>query len=181
MDSDRQDYYLTLSKLAFAKKNFSEAKKLIDVVKDIPIKKKEDRDKFFVYLSSVSEKNGDFDTAIQILENYHNASESKGDKDQIYILSRLFHLYKGKGLSDKAIDTGKKLLADYAGKYKLDKERYDLGELYLQNDNRDAAQKVWKDLDKNSLWKKMAKNKLESESWKQSAENSMGRIPAMAK
>lgn len=178
-DSDRQDYFLTLSKLEYGNKNYQKAKELMELVKDIPILKKEKRDKVYVYLSSVYEKNREFDKALALLENYYNQSKKLEGGDNIYILSRLFNLYKGKGFNEKAIQTGEELLAKYSKDHDLDKERYDLGELYFNQKNTKRAQKVWKDLKKKGVWTEVAKNKMEAKGWKSSTREKLDRIPAM--
>jgi len=177
--AEKIDYYSILSKLEFAKKNYVKAKDLIELVKDIPIVNKEKRDKHYVYLSSVYEKNKEFDKALGLLESYYKDSESRGEVDDIYVLSRLFHLYKSKNRVDQAIRTGEKLLAKYSNNNDLDKERYDLGELYFNQQNEKQAKKVWKDLGKKSVWKKIAKNKLETGAWQSRANKNIDRLPAM--
>jgi|GEM_PF-2998604 len=178
---EKHDYYVTKSKIAFDKKDYEQAMKLADSVRDVPIPDKEKRDKYFVYLSNVYEKNQRYGDAIDILEKYYDDSLKRGDNDQIYVLSRLFHLYKEKGMADKAIDTGEKLLSKYGSENDLDKERYYLGELLYQQKKVDKAKLVWKELEKKGLWSELAANKIASQDWKQQTEESMNRIPAMAK
>ena len=173
------DYYLTLSKLAYDSKKYERALKLVKLISDKEIKDPVKKQKFNVYLSQVFERNEKWDKAIDILEGYYK--KNKGEQDQVYILSRLFNLYRDKGLKKKAIESGEKLLAEYSSKYDLDKERYYVGELHYESNNRNRAQKVWKDLTKKSMWVELAKNKMESDDWKKKTNDSMKRIPAMAK
>ena len=174
------DYYVTLSKLSFDAKDYKNALDLVLVARKVEISDKEKRDKFHVYLSRVYEKNGQFDEAIAFLEKYYDESKSKGDRDQIYVQSRLFHAYKEKGMVEKAIETGEQLLADYETKYDLDKERFHLGELHYMNNSLNKAEKVWKDLDKKGVWAELARNKVEADQWSKQTNESLKRIPAMA-
>lgn len=173
------DFYFTLSKLSFDSKNYADALKTMNLADESIIEDPEKREKFNVFLSEVFEKNGQFDKALGILEKFYE--KYKGEQDQVYILSRLFQLYRSKGLNQKAINTGQTLLADYSTKYNLDKERYYLGELLFNENQGKEAQRVWKDLTKKSMWSELARNKQVSDEWKQEQNNKINRIPAMAK
>lgn len=175
----KTDYHYTLSRLSFDNKNYEDALKTISLVDLDNIEDPEKREKINVYLSDLYERNKMFDKAISILEQFH--AKNKGDQDKVYILTRLFHLYRDKGLSDKAIKTGQELLNDYGNKYNLDKERYYLGEMHFAANNLKEAQRVWKDLTKKSMWSELARNKEVSDEWKQKTNDSIKRIPAMAK
>lgn len=173
------DFYFTLSQLSFEQKNYPDALKTALLVDEKVIEDPEQREKYNIFLSEVYEKNQKFDKAIDILEKFY--TKFKGEQDQVYILSRLFQLYRSKGLKDKAIETGETLLADYASKYNLDKERYHLGELHFNNNNSKQAQRVWKDLTKKSMWSELATNKQVNGNWQKETDNKINRIPAMAK
>jgi tetratricopeptide (TPR) repeat protein len=173
------DFYFTLSQLSFDNKNYADALKTMNLADESVILDPEQKEKFNVFLSEVYEKNGQFDKALSILEKFYE--KHKGEQDQVYILSRLFQLYRSKGLKDKAISTGETLLADYGAKYNLDKERYYLGELLFNGNKEREAQRVWKDLTKKSMWSELARNKQVSDNWKQEQDNKINRIPAMAK
>jgi TolA-binding protein len=175
----KADFHFTLAQLSFDAKKYDESLKTIELVDSSIIQDPEKREKFNVFLSEVYEKNRMFDKALSILEKFYE--KYRGEQDQVYVLSRLFQLYRSKGMKDKAIATGETLLTDYTGKYNLDKERYYLGELYFNQDNEKEATRVWKDLTKKSMWSELARNKQVSDGWKQEAENKMNRIPAMAK
>lgn len=178
-EQSKVDYYYTLSRLSFDGKNYADALKTALQVKSDTIEDLEKKEKFNVYLSEVYEKNKKFDKALSILEKFYE--KFKGEQDQVYVLSRLFKLYRNKGMGEKAMKTGNQLLADYSKKYNLDKERYYLGELYFNSKNRKQAQKVWKDLTKKSMWSELARNKAVTGDWKKKTEDSINRIPAMAK
>ena len=175
----KADYHLTLSKLSYDNKQYESALKTVSLVNPENIKDPVKKEKFNVYLSQVYEKNGKFDMAIDILEGHYK--KHKGERDQVYILSRLFKLYQDKGMTEKAMATGDRLLTEYDAKYDLDKERYYLGEMHYQKNDKKSAQKVWKGLTKKSMWAELAKNKIESDDWKKQTDESMKRIPAMAK
>ncbi|NQZ18503.1 MAG: tetratricopeptide repeat protein [Bdellovibrionales bacterium] len=173
------DYHLTLSKLSYDNKKYDSALKTVNLVKADDIKDPVKKEKFNVYLSQVYEKNGKFDKAIDILENHYK--KHKGERDQVYILSRLYKLYQEMGMTDKAIATGDRLLTEYDTKYDLDKERYYLGEMHYQKNDRKTAEKVWKGLTKKSMWAELAKNKVSGDEWKKETDESIKRIPAMAR
>lgn len=173
------DFYTTLSHLSFDNKNYADALKTMQLIDSKDIVDPEKREKFNIFLSEVYEKNDQFDKALGILEKFY--AEFKGEQDQVYVLSRLFQLYRSKGLKDKAIKTGQTLLAEYSNKYNLDKERYYLGEMLFSNNQQSEAVKVWKDLTKKSMWFELARNKQVSGDWKQKTEEKIKRIPAMAK
>ncbi len=178
-EESKTDFHFTLSRLSFEAKNYADALKTINLVQSETIIDPEKREKYNVFLSEVYEKNGKFDKAISILEKFYE--QFKGEQDQVYVLSRLFQLYRSKGLKDKAINIGQTLLAEYSNKYNLDKERYYLGELLFTQSRQSDAQKVWKDLTKKSMWSELAKNKQVSGGWQKETEKKINRIPAMAK
>lgn len=178
-EQSKVDYHLTLSKLSYDNKQYASALKTVSLIDDEQIKDPEKKEKFNIYLSQVYEKNEKFDEALAILEKFYK--RFKGERDQVYTLSRLFKLYKEKGLTQKAMETGERLLNEYDAKYDLDKERYYLGELHYAANNSKEAQKVWKGLTKKSMWAELAKNKESNSEWKKKTSDSMKRIPAMAK
>ncbi len=173
------DFHMTLSRLSFDAKKYADSLKTIKLINEKDIADPEQREKYNVFLSEVYEKNGMYDKAIALLEDFYK--NFKGEQDQVYVLSRLFQLYRNKGMKDKAINVGRTLISDYDAKYNLDKERYYLGELLFNQNKQNEAAKVWKDLTKKSMWSELAKNKQVSDGWKQKTENKINRIPAMAK
>lgn len=173
------DYYYTLSKLSFDEKKYEDAMKTMELVNLDEVEDPEKREKMSIFLSDVYERNKLFDKAIAILEQ--SSGKFKGDQDQVYVMSRLFQLYRDKGLTDKAMKTGQDLLTKYGAKFNLDKERYYLGEMHFTANNPKEAQRVWKDLTKKSMWSELARNKEVSGDWKQKTKDSIDRIPAMAK
>ncbi len=178
-NESKTDFHLTLAHLSYDTKNYADALKTINLVDSASIVDPETREKYNVFLSEVYEKNGKFDKAISILEKFYKKYE--GEQDQVYVLSRLFQLYRSKGLKDKAINIGQTLLSNYSNKYNLDKERYYLGELLFSQNKQSEANKIWKDLTKKSMWSELAKNKQVSDGWKEETEKKINRIPAMAK
>lgn len=173
------DFNYTLSRLSYDNKQYDEALKTALIVDRDQIIDPEKREKFSVFLSEVYEKNQMFDKSLEILEKFYE--KFKGEQDQVYILSRLFGLYRSKGMKEKAIETGQNLLTEYDAKYDLDKERYYLGELLFNQNQPREAQKIWKELTKKSMWSELAKNKQVSGDWKKETESKINRIPAMAK
>ncbi len=180
LDPDSKvDFHFTLSQIAFDNKKYKESLQTANLVNKSAIIDADKRQKFNIFLSKVYEKNQQFDKAISILEEFHK--KFKGEQDQVYVLSRLFQLYRSKGLKEKAIKTGEELIASYGNSNNLDKERYYLGELYFNNNNEKKAQRTWKGLTKKSMWEELANNKMVSGNWKKQTEEKMNRIPAMAK
>ena len=173
------DFHYTLAQIAFDSKKYDEALSAASLVNSDEIEDQEKREKFNVFLSEVYEKNNQFDKAIAILEDYYK--KFKGEQDQVYILSRLFQLYRNKGMKDKAMVTGRNLLNEYSASHNLDKERYYLGELYFNDKNLREAKRIWKDLTKKSMWQELAKNKQVTGNWEKDTESKINRIPAMAK
>ncbi|MEM7645483.1 MAG: tetratricopeptide repeat protein, partial [Pseudomonadota bacterium] len=151
------DFYFTTARLSFDNKKYADSLGQALKVDASSIEDPETREKFNVFLSEVYERNQKFDKALSILEKFYE--KFKGEQDQVYVLSRLFNLYRDKGLTEKAIQTGNTLLTDYSQKYNLDKERYYLGELLFNQGKLADAQKVWKDLTKKSMWSELAANK----------------------
>lgn len=175
----KSDYHMTLSAVSFANKQYPEALATAELVNQDEIIDTNRREKFNIYLSDLYEKNQKFDKAIAILEEFYK--KYKNEQDQVYTLSRLFQLYRDKGMIEKATQIGETLISDYSAKTNLDKERYYLGEIYFKLNEPDKAQKVWKDLTKNSMWAELAQNKSTEQQWNNQTKNSMDRIPAMAR
>ena len=173
------DFYFTKAKLLFDEKKYAEAIENMKLLEKSKITDSDQEEKFNMFLSEIYEKNNQFDKAITILEEFHK--KSKNTADQIYVLSRLFQLYRNKDMKGKAIEAGKTLLEKYEENYNLDRQRYYLGELFFNQNNHKEAQKWWKGLEKKSMWEKLAQNKKIASRWKEEQENKINRIPAMAK
>jgi tetratricopeptide (TPR) repeat protein len=178
-EESKTDFHFTLSRLSFDAKKYSESLKTIQLVDSDSIVDPDIRERYSVFLSKVYEKNKMFDQSISILEDFYK--KYKSEQDQVYVLSRLFHLYKSKGLKEKAISVGETLLTDYSNKYNLDKERYYLGEMLFEQDKTQKANDIWKNLTKKSMWSELARNKQISGQWKNTTEDKIKRIPAMTK
>ena len=173
------DFHFTLARIAFDSKNYDEAMKTGLLVDSSEIVMPEQREKFNIFLSRVYEENQKYDKAISILEKFYE--KYKDEQDQVYTLSRLFSLYRSKGMKDKAMTTGRSLIEEYSKSHNLDKERYYLGALYFEAKNPKEAKKVWKGLTKKSMWEELARNKQISDDWQDETEKKINRIPAMAK
>ncbi|MCB0377369.1 MAG: tetratricopeptide repeat protein [Bdellovibrionales bacterium] len=175
----KADYFWTVAKLSYDAKVYDKALEVGLKVDESQISDPQDKEKFNIFLSQLYEKNKMFDKAISILEDYYK--KNKKEREQVYVLSRLFHLYKDKGMPKKAIETGQLLLNEYDGKYDLDRERYYLGDLQYQSNDLKAAAKTWKDITKKTMWSDLAKNRVGSDEWREKTKESMKRIPAMAR
>ncbi len=173
------DYYFTLSQFSDDNKKYQDAIKTVLLIKPDQISNPEQALKYNLYLASLYEKNKDYDNALATLEKY--LPNIKNEEDEFYAKTRIFSIHLNLPSKQKAIKVGEELIAKYAAKKNLDKERYYLGDLYFQTDQLNKAKETWKSLPKKSMWSELAKNKEESGGWSEKTAKSLEKIPAMQK
>lgn len=101
-------------------------------------------------------------------------------KQVVLVHTELADLYLKNKQKSKAKETLERVIEAYGSGYDLSPERYNLGLLYLEDGNKQAAQQVWQPLLglQNNFWSKMAEDKIQDLKWREEYGSVLNRLPA---
>lgn len=135
----------------------------------------------FLDLANIYEKNSNYAQAVNTIDKYVN--EFKPTENEKFKVLKLKVNYLSKANSK---DKYKSFLARFYDEFKdsknnFDKEKYELGKIYIEEESQKDAQDVLSKISENSIWAKLASEQLEQKNWNKKYKKYIDRVPAMNK
>ncbi|MCC6137178.1 MAG: tetratricopeptide repeat protein [Bdellovibrionaceae bacterium] len=133
----------------------------------------------YLVLANIYSKQNQADKAVEVIDNYVNTFKpADGEKFEI-LKTKIDYLSKTTNT-----DKYKSYLKRFYGEFKnsknnFDKEKYELGKLYMQEGNVKAAGDVLSKITQGSIWAKLASEYTEQKNWDEKYKKYIDRVPAM--
>lgn len=133
----------------------------------------------YLVLADIYYKKNEADRAVEVIDNFVNTFKPNDIEKFAILKAKIEYLAKA---SNK--EKYKSFLKRFYGEFKnsknnFDKEKYELGKVYMQEGNEKAASEVMAKISPGSIWAKLATEYTEQQSWDEKYKKYIDRVPAM--
>lgn len=133
----------------------------------------------YLVLAEVYDKKNEHGKAVETIDTYVNTFKPQADEKFEVLKNKVDYLSKSED-KEKYKSFLKRFFSEFKdSKKNFDKEKYDLGKLYIEEGNVKDANEVVGRISKGSIWAKLAAEYTEQENWDQKYKKYIDRVPAM--
>lgn len=125
------------------------------------------------------------DKAVETFEKCRKivvANPNSSEKHVVQLLNSYAHLLTDNKKQGEAISMMSEVISKFENKYKLNQEKFYLGNLYFEKGEIKNAERAWSRLEDEgtNLWKRLSQDKLRQSAWDVEYRKHLKRIPAMS-
>lgn len=135
-------------------------------------------------LAEMQIQQNDLNSAVATYEKCRQIILNQDQIPKLSDVTKLMNSYSKllieQGKQNEAISFLNDVLQRHGNKYKLNQERYILGNLYFEKGEIRKAELTWDGIKDDAIWEKLSKEKLKQASWDVDYKKHLKRIPAMS-